>query len=81
MAPQTSVGRLPYLDTSQPLTGRLIINPAGNASNTPPNPASLKCNLFWTAGMRLAQVENVRPAIKKKKLAAIRYRLNNSVLF
>ncbi len=63
---------LPKRDTSQPEIGRLIIKPTGNANNTPPRPASLKCNLFWMSGMRLAHVAKVRPATKKKTLVAIR---------
>jgi hypothetical protein len=79
--PMINIGLLPYRETSQPERGRLTIKPAGKANNTPPRPASLKCNLFFIAGIRLAQVENVRPAIKKNTLAAILYLLNNSDFF
>lgn len=81
MEPIIIIGLLPKRDTSQPETGRLVINPAGSANNTAPSPASDKCNFAWIAGMRLAQVENVNPAIKKNMLVAILYFLNKVFLY
>lgn len=75
-----SIGLLPKRETSQPETGRLVINPAGSANKTAPSPASDKCSLAWIAGIRLAQVENVNPAIKKNTLVAILYFLYKSFL-
>ena len=64
--------RLPNRATSQPENGRLIINPTGKANNTAPRPASLNKSFVLISGMRLAQEENVKPAIKKNTLTAIR---------
>jgi hypothetical protein len=68
------IGLLPYRETSQPDKGRLIIRPAGSEKSTPPRPASLKCNFACIAGIRLAHVAKVSPAIKKNTLVAILYR-------
>ncbi len=75
-----SIGLLPKRETSHPETGRLVINPAGSANETAPSPPSDKCNFAWMAGIRLAHVENVNPAIKKNTLVAIRYFLNKNFL-
>ena len=81
MAPVINIGLLPYFDTSHPEMGRLTIKPPGSAKSTPPKPASLKCNLAWIAGMRLAHVENVSPAIKKNTLVAILYLRKRMIFF
>jgi hypothetical protein len=62
---------LPNLEISQPDKGRLINWPTGNANKTPPKAALLNCSFVLISGMRLAQLDDVIPAIKKNMLTAI----------
>src|SRR3954471_730976 len=64
---------VPYFDDNHADNGKLTNCPAGSAKRTNPNAASVKCNAFFMSGIRLAQVENVSPATKKKALTAILY--------
>ena len=64
---------MPCFDDSQAESGKLTNCPTGSANSTNPNAASVKCNALLMSGIRLAQVEKVRPATKKKALTAILY--------
>lgn len=55
---------LPCFVTRLPETKRPVICPIGNANNTPPNAALLKCKASFISGMRLAQLEKVSPKTK-----------------
>ena len=72
-AAMRSTLRLPNLVTMAPEMKELTNKPNGNASNTLPSWASFSCSLACTCGMRLAQLANVNPAVKKNTATAMRW--------
>ena len=57
-----------YLETSHPDSGRPMSDPTGKASNKLPSSASLKPKVDLIVGILEAQVEKLKPEIKKKIL-------------
>ena len=58
-------------DTSQPEMGSPIKDPIGKANKMVPKVASLKSNADFIVGILDAQVEKLRPDMKKKRLKKI----------
>jgi len=63
--------RLLKRDTSQPEIGSPINEPIGKANKMVPKAASLKSNVDLIVGILDAQVEKLRPDIKKNRLKKI----------
>src|SRR3954447_854014 len=80
MAATSITDLVPYREDSQADSGKLSNWPTGSAKSTSPRPASLSPNAVFMSGIRLAHVEKVSPARKKKAPTATLYILGCIVI-
>lgn len=72
--------RLSKRETSQPEMGRPISELTGMAKRSVPNSASLKSKNVLIVGIREAQVEKLKPEIKKNMLRKRRLRFGKIII-